>query len=170
MDNDMASRELVQTVEKLLQPQPKMTDDELHQLMDRFEASIRHPAGTDLIYYPQKWGVPTNASAEEIVNEALSWRPRIVAIRVTYVRPHPRRKDLACVGLELPNTICTQVLSKNNFKVGDTCVVALSGVRLHSGKVIAHGFVDKIFTAGEILGATDKTPGTEFSAAEFPSC
>jgi Colicin immunity protein / pyocin immunity protein len=170
MDNDMANRELVETVEKLLRPQPEMTDDELQQLMDRFVALIRHPAGTDLIYYPQQWGVPANASAEEIVNEALSWRPRIVAIRVSYVRPHPRRKDLSCVGVELPNGICTQVLSKNNFRVGDTCVVALSGVRLHRGKVIEHGFVDRIFTAGEILGATDRTPGTEFSASDFPSC
>jgi hypothetical protein len=169
MDADMTDRELVQTVEKLVRPQPNMTDDELEQLIENFVASIRHPAGTDLIYYPQQWGLPADASADMIVSEALSWRPRIVAISVTYVRPHPRRKDLSCIGVELPNSICTQVVSTKKYRVGDICVAALSGVRLHSGKVIEHGFVDKAFTAGEILATTDKAPGTEFSATDFPN-
>jgi Colicin immunity protein / pyocin immunity protein len=149
---------------------PDLTDEELDQLIEEFVDSIPHPGGTDLIYYPENWGVPPDASAEMIVTEALSWRPRIVAIRVNYVRPHPRRKDLSCIGVELPNSICTQVLSTEKYGVGDTCVVALSGVRLQSGKVIEHGFVNKVFTAGEILGTTDKAPGTEFSATDFPNC
>jgi hypothetical protein len=170
MDADVTERELVQTVEKLVEPQPDMTDEQLEQLIEKFVASIRHPAGTDLIYYPQQWGLPADASADRIVSEALSWRPRIVAISVTYIRPHPRRKDLSCIGVDLPNSICTQVVSTKKYRVGDICVVALSGVRLASGKVIGHGFVDKVFTAGEILGTTDKPPGTEFSATFFPNC
>ncbi len=50
MDADITDRELVQTAEKLVRPQPNMTDDELEQLNEKFVASIRHPAGTDLIY------------------------------------------------------------------------------------------------------------------------
>jgi hypothetical protein len=170
MDADMAERELRQILEKLLRPQQNMTEDESDQLIEKFLASIRHPAGTDLLFDPHHWGLPFDASAEMIVHEALSWKPRIVAMSVTYVRPHPRRKDLFCIGVELPNRICTQVLSAKKYGVGAICVVALSGVRLCSGKVIEHGFVDKAFTAGEVLDTTDKAPGTEFSATDFPNC
>ncbi len=170
MNADMNQRDLVQMVEKLVSPPSHMTDRELEQSIETFVASISHPAGTDLIYYPEQWGLPADPSAEMIVNEALSWRPRIVAIRVRDVRPHPRRKDLFCIVVELPNSVRSQVVSTKEFQIGDICIVALSGVRLQSGKMIEHGFVDKAYTAGEILGTTDKAPGTEFSAADFPNC
>jgi hypothetical protein len=170
MGADLLARDLVQIVERLVDPQPNITEEELDQLTEEFLASIPHPAGTDLIYYPEQWGLPGNVTADAIVCEALSWMPRIVACRVTYVRPHPRRNDICCIGVEVPNSIHTQVVSAKTYRVGEVCAVALSGVRLLSGRVIGHGFVDKVYSAGEILNTTDNGVGTEFPVSDFPNC
>jgi hypothetical protein len=164
----MTKQKLLQLVEKLFDPKD-LTEDEVDQLVETFTDSIPHPHGNGLIYYPQQWGLPANPSAEMIVDEALNWRPRIVAMVVMNARRHLSRDDLFCIEVELPGRIETQIVSKNKYRVGAVCAVALSGVRLARGKVVTHGFVDRVYTAGELLATTDKAPGTEFSASDFPA-
>jgi Colicin immunity protein / pyocin immunity protein len=159
----MNKDELLSITSKLLAPKQNMSDEEVESLIERFVAAVPHPGGTDLIYHPQEWGLPIKMSAEQVVSEALSWKARIVSMAVIYVRQHPLRTELSCFGVELNGRFRTQIVSPLKLKVGDNCVVALSGARLSNGKVVTHGFVDRAFTAGEILGITDDPPGTEFA-------
>ena len=157
----MNEHELLRIVQTLTLPGPDVTGDQLEQLTDVFQDEISHPGGTDLLYYPDSWGLSANPSPQEIVKEALCWKPRVIAMAVTYVRRHPNRDDLFCYGVEVKGKIRTQVVSPLKLNVGDICAVALSGIVLSSGHRVRHGFVDRAYSAGEILGVTDEPPGVE---------
>ncbi len=159
----MNEKELLHIVQTMAAPGPDVSGDELERLADVFEASISHPGGNALLYYPDDWGLPPDASPEQIVKEALSWRPQILAMRVSYVRPHPWRHGTYCIGVEIEGRMKTQIVSQTKFNVGDVCAVALSGIKLPDGRVITHGFIDRAYSAGEILGLTDKEPGVELN-------
>ncbi len=40
-------------------------------LVKKFEQNIKHPGGSDLIYYPQLVGLPLNPTVDEIVDLAM---------------------------------------------------------------------------------------------------
>ena len=49
----------------------KLTEEEHHELVIKFKRGIKHPGGTDLIYYPELVGLPAHATVDEIVDLAL---------------------------------------------------------------------------------------------------
>jgi hypothetical protein len=165
--NTMNEQELLRIVTTLLAPSAEVTADELEDLTDKFAGAIPHPGGTDLLHYPQNWGLPADPSPEEIVKEVLSWKPRVLSMTVTSIHRHLSRSDLFCVGVEVEGKIRTQVVSSLKPNVGDTCAVALSGTRLNRGKKVTHGFVDGAYTAGELLGLTSELPGVELPLVLF---
>ena len=136
---------------------------------DRFLELCPHPGRTDLLFYPTYWGLGTNPSSEEIADAVVNWRPRILAMTIVRVRRHRFRPDLSCYVVEVGQEIHTQVVGAKKYHVRDVCAVALSGVRLPDGKEIKHGFVDRAYSAGEILGLTDAPPGTELAVEGFPN-
>lgn len=153
--------ELIALAQRLLQPDEDVDLDEHGAMEAAFEQAISHPAGIDLINYPQVWGLPAGMNAEQVVDIALSWRPVLLAMQVARVEPHPRRKDLRCYQLEVPNRLKVQVVSSQTLTPGDICAVALSGYRLPDGRVIGHGFSFDVFSVGEVLGRTSALTGTE---------
>jgi hypothetical protein len=165
----MNENELLGIVNTLTSPGDDATEEELEELIDKFVSGIPHPGGTDLLFYPENWGLPPNPTSEEIVKAALSWKPRVLAMTVTTIRRHPRRKDLFCVGVEVRGVILTQVITSiKGLNVGDICAVALSGTRLCNGKIVVHGFIEGAYTAGEIVGLTKERPGVELSPEAYP--
>ena len=55
----------------------ELTEKEHEDLVCRFENSINHPGGSDLIYYPELVGLPPDPTAEEIVELAIKGVPPI---------------------------------------------------------------------------------------------
>lgn len=164
----MNEQDLLRVVKPLTTLDSKLSPKELDQFKRLFEDAISHPAGTGLLSWPQEWGLPAHPSAEAIVKEALNWKPRVLAMKVTGVGQHPSRNDLFRVDVHVEGSIRTVVIGHERLRVGDVCAVALSGVRLRSGRVVTHGFVDRCYTVGEILGLTEAPIGTELSICDFP--
>jgi hypothetical protein len=142
--------------------------EKLLELRELFGKSISHPAGTSLLSYPDHWGLSRQATPEEIVREAVSWRPRVLAMTVTEVGRHVFRQDLFAIMVEVKGKIHTQVISPIKPNVGDVYAIALSGVRLPDGREVKHGFRDRMYSVGDLLGKTEKPEGTELSPDEFP--
>ena len=47
-----------------------LSEKEIHALVLKFERSINHPGGSDLLFYPELVGLPGNATVDEIVDLA----------------------------------------------------------------------------------------------------
>lgn len=156
----MDRADLIRLVGSLTDPRTKPR--QIETLAETFADNIPHPAGTDLLFYPENWGLSPTPSPEEIVSEALSWRPRIVAMRIEEIRSHPKRTDLYCYGVTPDGKTHTQVISGLRLAVGDICVVAASGIVLADGQQVRHRYLEGAYTFGEILRRTDQPPGTEF--------
>ena len=69
MDRD----ELIELVERIMRAEGA-DEAEADALVDRFEASVPHPAASDLIFYPDAH-FGHEPTAEEVVDRALSYRP-----------------------------------------------------------------------------------------------
>ncbi|WDI42600.1 bacteriocin immunity protein [Bremerella sp. P1] len=159
----MNRQDLIAMINQILDPDENTSSEDIDRLLEEFISSIKHPGGSDLIYYPENWGLNSCASAEDIANEAMSWAPRVVSMKVSYARPHPNRDDLICYGVEIEGHIQTQVVSSLTLKPRENCAVALSGVRLPDGSTVQHVFVDQAFSAGVILGRTGQPVGMELA-------
>ena len=76
MSQDMTREELIELVETIMTVRDRKTnrvlsEEEHHALVMKFKRSIKHPGGTDLIYYPQLVGLPPEPTADEIVDLAM---------------------------------------------------------------------------------------------------
>jgi hypothetical protein len=72
------STRLLWIVNTIFDPPDDMDAEKLSALEDEFCDSIDHPGGAALLHYPAYWGLGDAPSAQEIVKEAISWKPRIV--------------------------------------------------------------------------------------------
>lgn len=143
---------LLHIVKTIFDPPDEIDADTLSEMEDEFCDSIDHPGGSALLHYPECWGLGESPTADQIVDEALNWKPRIITMTVESMRPHFRRAgtyvyDVAGAGIR------TQVVSQLKLSVGQACQVALSGARLFDGGIASHGFIDDVFSAGEIVAA-----------------
>jgi len=73
---DMTREELVELVETIRTVRDKKTnrvlsEEEHHALVMKFKKSIKHPGGSDLIYYPELVGLPPEPTTDEIVDLAM---------------------------------------------------------------------------------------------------
>lgn len=76
MSENMTREELVDLVEMITSVREKttnrkLTEKEHFNLVKKFEENIKHPGGSDLIYYPQLVGLPPEPTVDEIVDLAM---------------------------------------------------------------------------------------------------
>jgi len=72
----MTREELVDLVEAIISMEDKKTKKRLSEeehcaLVVKFKKSINHPGGSDLIYYPELVGLPSEPTVDEIVDLAI---------------------------------------------------------------------------------------------------
>ena len=48
-----------------------ISNEEIHALVLKVEKSINHSGGSDLLFYPELVGLPSNATVDEIVDLAM---------------------------------------------------------------------------------------------------
>lgn len=65
--------ELVETIRTVRNKKTNrvLSEKEYHALVMKFKRSIKHPGGTDLIYYPQLVGLSPEPTVEGIVDLAM---------------------------------------------------------------------------------------------------
>lgn len=159
--NVMDEAQLAKIVRDIRSPPTSLSNDDLDKLVEEFIQSIPHPGGSDLLFYPSNWGVDEDATAEEIASVALSWAPSPMVMEVFFTRRHPSNRAVYIYGVRIPDAVSTQVVSSGKYEVGSICVVALSGACASGQRVVRHGFVDRVYSAGEILGLSRDPVGTE---------
>ncbi|MDE6700103.1 MAG: bacteriocin immunity protein [Acetatifactor sp.] len=76
MEEKLSREELVDLVETIMSVHDKktgrlLTEEEHHALVIKFKKGIKHPGGSDLIYYPQLVGLPKEPTVDEIVDLAM---------------------------------------------------------------------------------------------------
>ena len=76
MSQKMTRDELVDLVETITTMRNKSTNEllsekEIHALVLKFEKNINHSGGSDLLFYPELVGLPSNATVDEIVDLAM---------------------------------------------------------------------------------------------------
>lgn len=76
MSQNMTREELVDLVETIISMRDKKTnellsEEEHHALVIKFKRGIKHPGGTDLIYYPELVGLPPAPTVDQIVDLAM---------------------------------------------------------------------------------------------------
>lgn len=76
MSQKLSREELVDLVETIVtmydkNTKKKLTEKEHVALVVKFKKSIRHPGGSDLIFYPELVGLPPNPTINEIVELAM---------------------------------------------------------------------------------------------------
>lgn len=76
MSQRMTREELVELVETIISMRDKKTnellsEEEHHALVVKFKRGIKHPGGTDLIYYPELVGLPPAPTVDQIVDLAM---------------------------------------------------------------------------------------------------
>lgn len=76
MSQSMTREELVDLVETIMTMRDKNTgellsEEEHHAQVIKFKRGIKHPGGTDLIYYPELVGLPKEPTVDEIVDLAM---------------------------------------------------------------------------------------------------
>jgi hypothetical protein len=151
-------------------------EKEYDSLVDEWARLCPHPGGTDIIFWPNAVGLCLDEevgrfqmSPEAMVDFAMSWEPRVVAMRIK------QRSGGESVGyylyqLEAPDTPKTQVATslENKLETGAVVAVALKGAELPDGTVVEATFEHRVFSCGRILGATSSQLGTRLdrSSAE----
>lgn len=156
---DLSRAEMVEIVSRL-----QAGGDEHDFYFGLFELYCKHPEGSNLIDYPD--AVPElpkgrEPSADEIADCALNWEPRVVAMRVAQ-RSGGTHVPYYLYNLEAPATPATQVVTPIDirYEKGAVVAVALKGVRLNDGTVVAPTFELGPFSCGKILGPTDQPVGS----------
>lgn len=76
MSQKMTREELIDLVKKIITMRDPNTDkllseEEHHALVIKFKRGINHLGGTDLIYYPELVGLPSEPTVDEIVDLAM---------------------------------------------------------------------------------------------------
>ncbi len=99
MSQKMSREELIDLTEAIMTMYNKNTKrfleaDEQDALVVKFLENINHPAGTDLIFYPELAGLPSNPSVYEIVDLAMKEIPKteqILPKKICYTRKHMKK-------------------------------------------------------------------------------
>lgn len=76
MSQKMTREELVDLVKTIISMRDPnndklLSEEEHHALVLKFKRGINHPGGTDLIYYPELVGLPSEPTVDEIVDLAI---------------------------------------------------------------------------------------------------
>ncbi len=161
----MTDRDELLAIVRYIMNVPEDADEgALSDRLERFIEAIPHPGGSDLLYYPQHWGLPLDLSAEGVVEAALSWVPRALVMEVAAVRAHPSDDGLRCYQVVVPGSLRTQIVAAPGFSDGDAVVVALAGCRLLDGSSVRHSFVGHAFSAGLLLEGSELPPDSDVTA------
>jgi len=151
-----------------------LSEEESNALVVKWTALCPHPGGSDIIFWPNELGLcraeelsTFHMTAEQMVDYAMSWQPRVVAMRVE------RRSGGGSTGyylykLKAPDTPATQIATPLNEKYdsGTTLAVALKGVRLSDGSFVEREFSHGVMSCGKILGAATEPVGTRLDSGD----
>jgi hypothetical protein len=143
-------------------------ESEYDALVHEWDELCPHPGGTDILFWPNELGLckwdevgTFEMSAEEKVDYALSWEPRVVAMKIT------RRTGGKSIGyysyeLEAPDTPKTHITTTLDvvYELGTVVAVALKGVRFPDGSRVEKTFDLGAYSCGRVLGVCDKPVGT----------
>jgi hypothetical protein len=160
--------ELLSLVNQITAGSEEQTEDEHSELVGRWNEICPHPGGSDILFWPNELGLCTGENIstftmtnEEMVDFAINWQPRVVAMKVTQ-RDGSERTGYYWYHLEAPETPKTRVATPLSvvYQKGDVVAVALRGVRLMDGTRIKTEFSLKVFSCGRILGPTAEVCGT----------
>jgi hypothetical protein len=158
---------------KILLTEFHRPEKEYDELVGAWDRLCPHPGGTNILFWPDQLGLCKSEdlskfkmSAEEIVEYAMNWEPRIVAMHVIKkgtARPSKRTKGYHIYNLGAPEVPNTQIVTSldESYEEGATVAVALKGVQLDDVTVVEREFKFGGPTSiGKILGPTDKIAGT----------
>lgn len=167
MDDRQRRLELLEIATQFFDPGGRVSGSQA--LANRWSELCPHPGETDLLFWPNLVGLCRDdelssfqISPSELVEFAMNWEPRAVVMEMT------QKIGGASIGyytytFEAPGTPETQVSVRpcdDRYELGDTLVVALKGLRLADGTVVAKHFRGGGYSCGELLGTTDQPVGT----------
>lgn len=72
MKKNLSKIQLIRLVQKIMKADG--SEQEIDEMIGILEKNVPHPAISDLIFYPEK----DNVTAEEIIEEALNYKPIIL--------------------------------------------------------------------------------------------
>lgn len=77
MEQKLSREELVDLVQTIMSIHDKktgglLTEEEHCALVAKFKKGIKHPSGSDLIFYPELVGLPKEPTVDEIVDLAIN--------------------------------------------------------------------------------------------------
>ena len=70
---ELSRSELIDLVRKILAVAG--TEEQVHALVVLFEMNVPHPEASGLIFWPDDYGLGSDPTAEEIVDQALNYSP-----------------------------------------------------------------------------------------------
>jgi hypothetical protein len=160
--------ELLSLAKQIVDHSTRLTEEAHADLVDRWSELCPHPGQSDIIFWPNELGLCTaeNISSfqmtpEEMVDFAMNWEPRVVAMQITQ-RSGSERVGYYIYTLEAPETPKTQVATslQTEFRKGDIVAVALRGMRLKDGTRVTTEYPFKVHSCGRILDSTGEPAGT----------
>jgi len=160
--------ELLQIVRSISDKDNRPDEATYDVLIQKWNALCPHPGGTDIIFWPNELGLCREnevglfeMSPEEMVDFALNWVPRIVAMQIIQ-RSGGKSVGYYLYKLIAPDTPKTQVVTSiaSMYENGAVVAVALKGVRLEDGSVVDTNFDFGAMLCGKILGITNDSIGS----------
>jgi phenylalanyl-tRNA synthetase beta chain len=148
-----------------------LSEDVYDALVEKWAALCPHPGETDILFWPNELGLcredeiaTFRMPPEDMVQFALSWEPRTVAMRVTE-RSGGRLAGHHVYQLEAPGTPRTQVAAalEDGYEQGEVVAVALKGSMLDDGTFVETSYEHGVASFGKIIGRTDQPVGTILS-------
>ena len=175
---DSTLRQTLLRIAKVIgtEQQSRMSEEEVIELVEQWAQLCPHPGGTDILFWPNELGLckwdevgTFQMSPEAMVDYALSWEPRTVAMRVSQ-RTGGGSIGYYCYTLEAPDTPKTQVVTPLDtlYQPGDVLAVALKGVQLSDGTQVTTTYDLGAMSCGKILGPSEHPVGTQLKVDGTP--
>lgn len=150
------------------------SQSEYDAFVEEWDALCPHPGGTDILFWPNELGLCNwdevgsfEMSPEELVDYALSWQPRVVAMEVT------QRGGGEAIGyysykLEAPETPKTHITTSLDvvYGKGTILAVALKGLLFPDGTRVEKSFDLGAYSCGRVLGVCSESAGTILDLTE----
>lgn len=138
-----------------------LTEAERAELERWLRDDCPHPAGLDLLYWPDQAGLPLLSDGATIAREVFEWVPRQLEMTVSAVRRAPAWKDRCAVTFAAPGVRCwTQVAAPldHRYRQGDVYIVALHGYQLPTGERVWRHFENGVAVNALVLGRAHSRP------------
>ena len=171
LSDDERRAALLRIALRLEDAQSPPGEEDQEALVEEWDKLCPHPGGTDVLFWPNELGLcradevgTFHMSAQQMVDYAMNWEPRVVAMQVI------QRSGGESVGyylykLSALDTPRTQVVTplKSRYEQGAIVAVALKGVQLEDGTRVRTVYKYGAMSCGKIIGPTSEPAGTRVS-------